>query len=278
MARLLWLPEVLANAGLTVHLYDGWKTRGADSFGPVKGIVCHGTAGSLTSTDAGELRVLAITGSSSAPAVPISQLYLSRSGDWWVVASGTATGVKTGTGGPLIGLGDDAVLQIEAQHSTTEPWTDVQYQSYVRGVAALVAHRATDYAVTVDRVVGHGEHQPGEKTDPWFNMTNFRRRVAAILLGESMTALEDWAKNTHAGVFYGGPSCGRATPDGKNSLIAKLDHVWGLLDQLIARDPADVDEEALADALAPLLEAGATPAEVAAAVRAEIDKTKLGPA
>lgn len=45
-----------------------------------------------------------------------------------------------------------------------------------------------------------------------------------------------------------------------------------------ARRPAavvDVDEAALAAALAPLLETGATPAEVAAAVRAEIDKTRL---
>jgi hypothetical protein len=46
--------------------------------------------------------------------------------------------------------------------------------------------------------------------------------------------------------------------------------------ELKARPAADVDEAALAAALSPLIDAGATPAEVAAAVRAELDKTRLG--
>lgn len=180
--RLLWLADVLRAAGLTVHEYDGWRTRGLESFGPIRGIVCHGTAGSWTSTDAGELRVIAITGSGTASA-PIANLYLSRSGAWWVVASGTCTGVKTGTAGPLAGYSDDAVVQIEAQHASTEPWTDVQYRSYVRGCAALAAHKATNYDVPVARIVGHYEHQPREKTDPWFDMSKFRAEVAAVIEG-----------------------------------------------------------------------------------------------
>lgn len=177
MARFLWLADVLRAAGLTVHEYDGWKTRGSSTYGPVTGIVCHGTGGSLVSTDAGELRTIAITGSNTATA-PIAQLYLSRSGEWWVVASGTCTGVQTGTAGPLKGLSDDSVLQIEAQHTGGEPWSDVQYNSYVRGVAALVAHQAPDYSLAISRVVGHYEHQPRDKTDPWFDMAAFRRALA----------------------------------------------------------------------------------------------------
>ena len=189
MARLLWLADVLREAGLTVHEYPGWQTRGADTFGPVRGIICHGTGGSLTSTDKGEINVIAITGSRTAPEVPIAQLYQSRSGEWTVIASGTATGVKTGSAGPHKGYSDDALLQIEAQHNGAEPWTQLQYQSYVRGVAALVAK----LGVGVAMVAGHYEHQPTEKTDPWFDMDQFRRDVTAVLEGEDMD--QDRANN-----------------------------------------------------------------------------------
>src|SRR5687767_7118052 len=187
--RLLSLLDILRNAGLVVHEYPDWRTRGASTFGPVEGIVCHGTgSASWTTSDAGELRVIAITGSNSAPAVPISQLYLSRSGEWWVVASGTATGVRTGTGGPLVGKGDDSVLQIEAQHASNEPWSDTQYWSYVRGVRALMKHKEPNYNVPLEHVIGHGEHQPGQKFDPWFDMNQFRADVAS---GEGTDMLKD---------------------------------------------------------------------------------------
>jgi hypothetical protein len=179
--RLLELANVLRSAGLVVHEYPGWRERGADTssnpFGPVVGIICHGTGGSLTSTDAGEINVIAITGSATAPEVPIAQLYQSRSGEWTVIASGRATGVKTGTAGPMKGLSDDSVLQIEAQHNGAEPWTPVQYWSYVRGVAALVRY----LNISVSMVAGHYEHQPTEKTDPWFSMNQFRADVARLM-------------------------------------------------------------------------------------------------
>jgi len=181
--RLLWLADVLRAAGLKVHEVSGWRTRGADSYGPVRGITCHHTAGSRTSSDAGEINTL-LNGSSSAPP-PIAQLYLSRTGDWHVVASGLCFHNKIGWGGPNEGYGNDALLGIEAQHSGAgEAWTDVQYRSYVRGVAALVGHKASGYDVTVTRVAGHKEHQPGAKTDPSFDMDDFRAAVRAVLAGE----------------------------------------------------------------------------------------------
>jgi hypothetical protein len=174
--RVLWLPAVLRAAGLTVHEVSGWKTRGADSYGPVRGITCHHTAGSRTSTDEGEIRTL-LNGSNSAPP-PIAQLYLSRAGDWHVIASGLCFHNRVGWDGPNEGYGNDSLLGIEAQHSGDgEPWTDRQYDSYVRGVAALVRHKAPGWDVPVTRVAGHKEHQPGSKTDPSFNMDAFRVRV-----------------------------------------------------------------------------------------------------
>ncbi|MEO3820910.1 N-acetylmuramoyl-L-alanine amidase [Plantactinospora sp. B24E8] len=187
--RLLWLPDVLRSAGLTVHEVGGWRSRGSTSFDP-HGIICHETRGSRTSTDAGEIYVL-LNGSATAPP-PIAQLYLSRTGHWHVVASGRCNHVRVGWAGPFKGVGNSGLLGIEAQHALGEPWTDRQYDSYVRGVAAI--RRRTGWGVA-----GHKEHQPGGyghasvKTDPSFNMDRFRRDVAALLSGEenTMPALSD---------------------------------------------------------------------------------------
>lgn len=171
MARLLWLPGVLRAAGLTVHEVGGWRERGGDSFAP-RGVICHETRGSVNSTDAGEIRVL-IEGSNTAPP-PIAQLYLSRSGAWHVVASGRCNHVRVGQAGPFKGVGNTNLLGIEAQHAGGEAWTATQYNSYVRGVAAILRH--TGWPAPV----GHKEHQPGEKTDPAFGMAQFRADVAAV--------------------------------------------------------------------------------------------------
>ncbi|NJP33677.1 peptidoglycan recognition protein family protein [Micromonospora thermarum] len=188
MARLLWLPAVLRAAGLTVHEVDGWEGRGAGTFGPVVGVQCHETRGSRTSTDAGEIRVL-VHGRPGLSG-PIAQLYLSRSGHWWVVASGTAHHNKVGWAGPNRGHGNDSLIGVEAQHALGEPWTDRQYDSYVRGVAAIIRH----LDIPVGRVSGHKEHQPGEKSDPGFDMGQFRRDVALAGKDDDMPYSESQLK------------------------------------------------------------------------------------
>lgn len=186
MARLLWLAQVLRDAGLAVHEVPGWKTRGG-SLGAVRGITCHATAGSRESTDEDEIGVL-LRGSSTAPP-PIAQLYLSRTGHWHVVAAGRCNHNRVGWSGPNRGFGNSVLLGIEAQHSNrdSEQWTERQYASYVRGVAALA--RRLD--IPVDRIAGHKEHQPAPapkgqkstKTDPTFSMRRFRDDVSAALGG-----------------------------------------------------------------------------------------------
>lgn len=178
--RLLWLPEVLRAAGLTVHEVSGWRTRGSDNYDP-KGLICHATAGSSTSTDAGEIRVL-LQGSTSAPP-PIAQLYLSRSGAFHVVASGRCNHALQGWGGPLKGYGNTHLIGIEAQNDNRgQPWPAVQLDAYQRGVAAICKHMGW----TPNRnVAAHREHQPGAKSDPLgIDMGQFRRDVAAVLAGE----------------------------------------------------------------------------------------------
>lgn len=184
MPRALWLPQVLRAAGLTVHEVDGWQTRGSETFDPA-GLICHATASSRTATDAAEIRVL-LTGSATAPA-PIAQLYLGRQGHWWVVASGRCNHALTGWAGPLAGLGNSRLIGIEASNDNRgEPWPQVQYESYARGVAAILRHLHW----TTARVAGHKEHQPPApgrtsiKTDPTFDMGRFRARVQQYLDGQ----------------------------------------------------------------------------------------------
>jgi hypothetical protein len=181
--RLLWLANALRGAGLTVHEVAGWASRGSADFNP-GGIIIHETRGSRNSTDAGEIGVL-LNGSPAAP-LPIAQLYLSRTGQWHVIASGRCNHVLVGAAGPFKGVGNTGLIGIEAQHALNEPYTDTQYRSFVQGVAAIRRHTGWDIA-------GHLEHQPDSKTDPGFNMDQFRRDVAAMLAGEEniMPALTD---------------------------------------------------------------------------------------
>ncbi|MEO3930924.1 N-acetylmuramoyl-L-alanine amidase [Micromonosporaceae bacterium B7E4] len=267
MTRLLWLPEVLRAAGLTVHEVSGWRTRGSDSWSP-RGIICHETRGSKTSTDAGEIGVL-LNGSATAPP-PIAQLYLSRTGHWHVVASGRCNHVRTGWAGPFKGIGNSGLIGIEAQHALGEPWTDRQYDSYVRGVAAL--KRRTGWGIG-----GHKEHQPAgyghssTKTDPSFSMVQFRADVARSLAGEdddmplSDSDLSKIRSEAAKGLYDAlhiaatGRDYRDLTYDGTGSIGASIRGnltaltVAPVLAALAAAD--QVDERALAAELAPALAA-----------------------
>jgi hypothetical protein len=243
--RLLWLADVLRGVGLTVHEYGGWRTRGSADWGPIQGITCHHTAGSRTSTDAGELSVL-VNGSSSAPP-PIAQLYLSRSGQWWAVASGKCFHNKVGWGGPNEGYGNTELIGIEAQHSGgDEPWTSTQYQSYARGVAALCDH----LNIPVSRVAGHKEHQPGSKFDPTFNMDNFRTLVTQILNGDADMPLTEsdanvvWAAKASEYVDEHGDGA-RDLRTVKDVLFATHAVAVGLARDSAEREAADAAQTAL---------------------------------
>ncbi|MBB5873249.1 hypothetical protein F4553_006683 [Allocatelliglobosispora scoriae] len=180
MPRQLWLADVLVGAGLTVVEVPGWRTRGRDDYRP-QGLIIHETRGSRTSTDADDLHSL-IHGRQGL-AGPIAQLFLSRTGTWHVVTAGRSNHVKNGWGGPFRGLGNRRLLGVESQHATGERWTTVQYDSYVRGAAAILAHTGWPPPV------GHREHQPGDKPDPAFDMDVFRRDVAAAMRGVRMSVL-----------------------------------------------------------------------------------------
>lgn len=73
----------------------------------------------------------------------------------------------------------------------------------------------------------------------------------------------NWLDNVYAGTFNGGPSCGRPTPTGGNSMFAHLDYMTSLLETLANRPAPIVDVDALAAKLAPHLVVGVTAEQLA---------------
>jgi hypothetical protein len=181
---LIWLPEVLEKAGLKVALCPGWETRGRGDMGPVVGVICHHTGGGKKG-NMGSLQLL-IDGRPAAPGVkalagPLSQLGLGRDGTFYVIAAGRCNhagdgawkGVKTG---------NSNFIGIEAENTGGRndfPWPAVQLNAYQRGVGAILKHigRSAEFCC------GHAEFAlpPGRKTDPTFDMHQFRLAVAGFM-------------------------------------------------------------------------------------------------
>lgn len=171
--RITDAASVLRAAGLKVVERPGWKSRdnGRD-LRSVRGLTVHHTAGSRNSSVEGELRVI----ENGRPGLsgPISQFMVARDGTWYCTAAGAANHNKVGWAGPNKGYGNSDLIGVECQHSGAgEPWGPAQYDSLVEGVAAL----ARRYGFPAGRVGGHKEHQPGEKVDPSFSMSQFRSNV-----------------------------------------------------------------------------------------------------
>lgn len=250
MGYQTWLVDVLRGAGLTVREVSGWRTRSAaedvdaSTFAP-RGLIIHETRGSATSTDAGEIGVL-VNGRVGLSG-PIAQLYLSRTGEWWVVAAGLCHHVRTGWGGPFTGLGNSRLLGIEPAHAQAEDWANkpAQYRSYVRGVAAILRHTGWPPPV------GHKEHQPGDKPDPEFDMNIFRADVERAIAGDDMTAeqtqnllAEGWS------ILTGAPAS--VIPYEKTGLkpVPIGNPLWDMLRAIAAKVDVDADELAAITAAA----------------------------
>lgn len=182
---LTWLVDVLGDAGLKVAEVPGWRTRGRGEMGPVKGVMCHHTAGPVTG-NMPSLRIIT-EGRSDLPG-PLAQLGLGRDGTFYVVAAGRANHAGAGewkghTGGNLNFIG------IEAEN-TGQPgavWPAVQMDAYYRGVAAILTRvQSTEIMCCAHREYARPK---GRKPDPLFDMADFRTRVAGFMSGASKPLL-----------------------------------------------------------------------------------------
>jgi N-acetyl-anhydromuramyl-L-alanine amidase AmpD len=184
MAFLLtWLPTVLLDAGLRVAEQPDWKTRGRGDVGIIKGVICHHTAGRKDGIMP-SLHVVT-NGRPDLPG-PLSQLCLGRDGTFFVVAAGRSNHAGVGNWQGLA-TGNSSFIGIEAENTgqtagpNADPWPAVQLDAYRRGVAAILTKIKADAIMCC----GHREYAlpVGRKSDPTFDMDDFRRQVAAIMGG-----------------------------------------------------------------------------------------------
>lgn len=181
---LIWLPQVLEEAGLKVAEVKGWETRGRGAMGNVRGVMCHHTNGnargnmpSLSALIAGRPNLLG----------PLSQLGLGRDGTFYVIAAGRSNHAGEGCWEGVNNMGNWNFIGVEAENTgySSDPWPEVQMDAYQRGVAAMLKHMGQ----SVDWCIGHKEYAPGRKPDPSFDMSAFRSYVTRILAGEPQPPL-----------------------------------------------------------------------------------------
>lgn len=174
-----WLAGALRAAGCKTVELAGWQTRGRAEMGPVKGVLCHHTAGSRNG-NAPSLNLI-VNGRPDLPG-PLSHLHLARDGTFTVIAAGRCNHAGPGDWHGVT-TGNSNFIGIEAENAGdgTDPWPPVQTEAYARGVAAILKH----IGAPVIMCAGHKEYaQPhGRKIDPSFDMVAFREKVAAFMQG-----------------------------------------------------------------------------------------------
>lgn len=174
----IWLAEVLTTAGCKIDELAGWQARGRPgAFGPVKGVLCHHTAGSKVG-NAPSLWTIT-SGRPDLPG-PLSHLHLARDGTFTVIAAGRCNHAGPGAWQGVTS-GNTYFIGIEAENAGdgTDPWPDVQMEAYAKGCAAILKHIGAEAIMCV----GHKEYAlpPGRKIDPSFNMTAFRKSVGEFM-------------------------------------------------------------------------------------------------
>ena len=180
---LTWLPDVLLDAGLKVAEQPGWRTRGRGEAGPIKGVICHHTAGPVS----GNMPSLGIVtnGREGLPG-PLSQLCLGRDGTFFVVAAGRCNHAGRGnwqgfTAGNTNFIGIEAENTGHVTGARADSWPAVQVDAYRRGVAAILKKLRANAIMCC----GHKEYAlpQGRKPNPTFDMNEFRVQVASIMAG-----------------------------------------------------------------------------------------------
>jgi peptidoglycan hydrolase-like protein with peptidoglycan-binding domain len=182
---LTWLAEILEDVGLKVAEVPGWRTRGRGDMGPVKGVVCHHTAGPAK----GNMPSLnIITNGRTDLAGPLAQLGLGRDGTFYVVAAGRANHAGAGkwqgvTAGNLNFIG----IEAENTGKADDDWPAVQMDAYHRGVAAILVKVGASPLMCC----GHKEYALplGRKPDPLFDMGAFRTKVEEFMSGTAKPQL-----------------------------------------------------------------------------------------
>lgn len=204
---ITWLADVLRDAGLTVVEHSGWKARTVGGIWEPRFGIVHATAAPRSQDDDVQVRV--VRDGREDLRGPIANACVDRSGRWHVLAAGRCNTTLAGTAGPYEGQGNTHALGVEAcNDNRDEPWPAVQYDSYVRGWAAI----AKRLGWSPDRLRGHKEHTPGRKTDPTFSMSRFRTDVQTTLEEDDMPSADEIAQRTVEKLFARPVPAPKGTP------------------------------------------------------------------
>src|SRR5258708_3475321 len=174
---LTWLPQVLRDGGVRVVKVGGGEDRGRGDVGQTFGVICHHTGGNRNG-NMPSLQVL-LDGREDLRG-PLAQLGLGRDGTFYVIAAGRCNHAGAG-----VWNGDTAgnthFIGIEAENTglADHVWPDVQMNAYRHGVSAILRNSNR----TAEWCAGHKEFAlpQGRKSDPPFDMAEFRSAVSSIL-------------------------------------------------------------------------------------------------
>jgi N-acetylmuramoyl-L-alanine amidase len=163
---LIDLATVMRRTGYPVHEVDGWQNRARGSGGYDSGrpnhIMVHHTASGTSSDGWPDVNYCTFNDEDA----PLCNLYVDRSGEWYVCAAG-ATNTNGSGSDPCGATANDSMnssaIGIEAgNNGTGEQWPDKQLDSYVKGCCELSAA----YDIPISRVHAHWEWAPTRKSDP----------------------------------------------------------------------------------------------------------------
>jgi len=183
---LLDLPEILRAAGLPVIEEPGWEYRARSSGGYSDGrpthLMWHHTASNAGSDGQSDVDYCCYVSENR----PVANLYIARTGQWWVMAGGATN--TNGQGGPMDGVPADsmnthAVAVEAANNGVGELWADIQQRNYVIGARAVANayglryHRA-HFEWTSRKIDPAGQSRWATGGNKW-NMDALRADIAA---------------------------------------------------------------------------------------------------
>ena len=176
--NLIWIAKALKDAGLNVVEEKSWKNHGRGATGKIRGVLCHDTAGP---EEGNSPSLNVVKNGRSDLKGPLSQIFLARDGTLHVVAAGRCNHAGKGNWHGIKN-GNYQMIGIEAENTGLDndmPWPEVQYDAYVKCVAALLNY----LGLTEKECSGHKEYclPHGRKIDPSFDMDEFRVKVAPLI-------------------------------------------------------------------------------------------------
>jgi len=171
MASVVDAVEALQQVGLSVSGYGDWENRSNGNAFQPEGLIFHHDA-----TPIGPSPSVKNYMWETASIRPACHFWVDLNGAWWVGCANGANHAGVGEGWGIVPIngGNRYTFGVETDHTVNETWTAVQYDSIVRGFAAICRRFGWNPG---NRVMGHKEYT-SRKIDPWgVSMDQFRADV-----------------------------------------------------------------------------------------------------